>query len=661
VRWASSVASETLAGKAASELRRYPFVWLSLASASLMNKLLPKKRWHYLLLGALFLAGIGTLFSTRFLARDRKPVALNAMLLQMRSDPALWTVTERDVSILILDIQRNNVAGLAIAPSGMFVSTRAGNRYFVSDNAGKLSSLALTYYQKGQTDAFPLAVVSEDIRSTGGWHMDLGLLLTIAFLSALGVQAFRANRGNGFGFSQTESSVVTFEDVIGAEEAKSALMDIKSYLKAPKDFTALGARAPKGVLLSGPPGTGKTQLAKALAGECKVHFIPATGGDFTAMFVGLGSMRVKSLFRKARKHAPCIVFIDEIDGVGRRTTTETGGASEAEGNRIINQILAEVDGFNSSSGVIVIGATNFPDAVDPALLREGRFDRKIQLKLPALADREALFRLYAKKVKTVGELGYARLARLTTGLTPAAIAYVVNHAALISARNQQRDVPMANFIEAIEVCRMGEVNGSSSALTESERERVAVHEAGHALIAQVMNVGRVEKVTILSRGGALGVTLVTQTEDKQLHLKSELQNRIQMLLAGRAAELITYDDASSGAASDLKEASRIALSMVATLGLSDKGTLFSLDALSVLDLKPDATIAVAQAETILAAQHQRCLATLRQLHGALLELTAKLVEHETVDGEEVARAIANARTAGTKGLNDATCTQQGTA
>jgi cell division protease FtsH len=195
---------------------------------------------------------------------------------------------------------------------------------------------------------------------------------------------------------------------------------------------------------------------------------------------------------------------------------------------------------------------------------------------------------------------------------------------------------------------MGEVNGSSSALTEGERERVAVHEAGHAIIAQVMNVGRVEKVTILSRGGALGVTLVTQTEDKQLHLKSELQNRIQMLLGGRAAELITYDDASSGAASDLKEASRLALSMVATLGLSDKGTLFSLDALSELHLKPDTTIAVAQAESVLATQNEQCLTTLRELHGALVDLTEKLVEHETLDGEEVAQAISNARTAGKK-------------
>lgn len=607
-----------------------------------MNRFVPKKQWHNLMLGALFLAGLCAVFSTWFLTRAQKPVAPNLVLQEMRSNPALWTATERDVSILVRDIQKDNVAGLVIAPSGMFVSTKVGQRYFVGDNAGKLSGIALSYYQKGQTEAFPLAVVGEDIGTPGGWRFALGLLLTIALFSAFGIQVFRVYRRNGFGFSQTES-VVTFDDVIGAAEAKAALMDIKSYLKTPKEFTALGARPPKGVLLSGPPGTGKTQLAKALAGECKAHFIPATGGDFSAMFVGLGAMRVKALFRKARKHAPSIVFIDEIDGVGRRTTTETGGASEAEGNRIINQILAEIDGFSSSSGVIVIGATNFPDAVDPALLREGRFDRKIQLKLPTVLDREALFRLYAKKVKTVGELGYTRLARLTAGLTPAAIAYVVNHAALISARNGQPDVPMDNFIEAIDVCRMGEVNGSSSVLTEAERKRVAVHEAGHAIIAQVTNVGRVEKVTILSRGGALGVTLVSQNEDKQLHLKSELQNRIQMLLGGRAAELMIYDDASSGAASDLKEASRLALSMVATLGLSDNGTLFSLDALSDLRLKPDTSLAVAQAESILAAQNENCLATLRDLRGALLELSEKLVEHETIDGDEVARAITSAR------------------
>ena len=608
-----------------------------------MNELFPKKRWQqYLLIGAALLTVcIGALLFHHFTQAKRQPVALNAMLQQMRSEPAIWTQTEHDVSVLILDMQKNGVAGAAIAPSGIFVTTKDGQKYFVSDYYGKFSELVLASYHKGQTDAFPLAVLAKDPRGVYDWRADIGLVLILFLLVALLIYGYRA-AGNGFKFAKN-NSLVTFDDVIGATEAKAALLDIMAYLKDPKGFADLGARPPKGVLLSGLPGTGKTQLAKALAGECKVNFIPATGGDFTAMFLGVGSMRVKSLFRKARKNAPCIVFIDEVDGIGRRTTTHNGGPAEAEGNRIINQILAEIDGFNASSGVIVIGATNFPDAVDPALLREGRFDRKIHVKLPDVMDREALFRLYAKKIKATDDIGYAQLARLTTGLTPAAIAYVVNHAALISTRSNKKQIGMDNFLEAIEVCRMGEINGSATAMTEAERERVAVHEAGHAIVAQVLGVGVVEKVTILPRGDALGVTLVTQSEDKKLHLKSEMENRIQMLLGGRAAEIIAYQDASSGAASDLKEASRLALSMVASLGLGDRGTLFSMDALAAFNIKPDITLAVAEAEAILVKQNDRCFAILHQYAAALGAVVSSLLERESIQGVEVVQAVTAVR------------------
>ncbi len=607
-----------------------------------MNKLIPTKRWQQLLVAgsAVLIVWLCFHFAAPVFTRPVQPTALNAMLQQMRIHPEAWTGVEGDISLVILDMQKNKVAGMAIAPAGLFISAKDGRKYFVADDHGRFSGLALSLYHKGQTDAFPLAVLARDPAEASGWRADSSSILTLVLLAGMGVYGVRL-LGGGFKFSKSDT-MVTFDAVIGVHEAKAALRDIQSYLKDPKRFTAFGARPPKGVLLSGPPGTGKTQLAKALAGECKVNFIAATGSEFSAMFLGVGSMRVKALFRKARKHAPCIIFIDEVDGIGRRTTTENGGPSEAEGNRIINQILTEIDGFNASSGVIVIGATNFPDAVDPALLREGRFDRKIYLKLPDVADREALFRLYAKPLQTEGELDFNQLARLTTGLTPAAIAYVVNHAALISARCENQRVPMAHFVEAIEVCRMGEVNGSATALTEAERERIAVHEAGHAIVAQVLGVGRVEKVTILPRGGALGVTLVTQKEDKQLHLKSELENRIQMLLGGRTAEILTYNDASSGAASDLKEASRIALSMVANLGLGDQGTLFNLEALAALNIKPDTAKAVAEAEALLATQNKHCFALLQQYDAALKELTAKLLERETIEGVEVAVAVANA-------------------
>jgi len=603
-----------------------------------MNRLFSRKRWHFLLLAAVLAAGAAAL-ALRLLPAATPP-ALNVMLQQMRDDPARWTRSEVDASMLILDLRKNAIAGAAMAPTGLFVSTKDGRDYFVADQSGRFSGLVVDAYHRDGTDAFPFAVLDKDA-AAHDWRGDLGLLLIFALIGVMAFQGYRASGGH-FKFARGQS-LVTFDDVVGASEAKAALKDIMAYLKDAKGFTALGARPPKGVLLSGPPGTGKTQLARALAGECKVNFIPATGGDFTAMFLGLGSMRVKSLFRKARKNAPCIVFLDEVDGIGRRSNTENGGPAEAEGNRIINQILAEIDGFEASSGVIVIGATNFPDAVDPALLREGRFDRKIAVKLPHVADREALFRLYASKLRTGGEIDFTQLARLTTGLAPAAIAYAVNHAALIAARNGQTEVEMAHLLEAIEVCRMGEVTGAADALTDAERERIAVHEAGHAVVAEVLGVGRVEKVTILPRGQALGVTLVTQKEDKQLHLKSELENRIQMLLAGRAAELVTYNDASSGAASDLKEASRIALSMVATLGLGDRGTLFSLDALQSLGMKPDTASAVAEAERVLATQNDRCLATLAEFGVALREIIERLLADETIDGEEVARAVAAVR------------------
>lgn len=602
-----------------------------------MNRLFSRKRWHFLLLAAVLAAGAAAL-AMRQLPTDAPP-ALNLMLQQMRDDPARWTRSEGDASMLIVDLRKNAIVGAAMAPAGIFVSTKDGRDYFVADQSGRFSGLLVDAYRRDGTDAFPFAVLDKD--AARDWRGDLGLLLIFGLIGVMAFQGYRASGGH-FKFARGQSAV-TFGDVVGAGEAKAALKDIMAYLKDAKGFTALGARPPKGVLLSGPPGTGKTQLARALAGECKVNFIAATGGDFTAMFLGLGSMRVKALFRKARKHAPCIVFLDEVDGIGRRSNTENGGPAEAEGNRIINQILAEIDGFEASAGVIVIGATNFPDAVDPALLREGRFDRKIAVKLPHVADREALFRLYAGRLRTGGEIDFAQLARLTTGLAPAAIAYAVNHAALIAARNDQTEVAMAHLLEAIEVCRMGEVTGAADALTEAERERIAVHEAGHAVVAEVLGVGRVEKVTILPRGQALGVTLVTQKEDKQLHLKSELENRIQMLLAGRAAELVTYNDASSGAASDLKEASRIALSMVATLGLGDRGTLFSLDALQSLGMKPDTASAVAEAERVLATQNERCLATLAAFGVALRQIIDRLLADETIDGEEVARAVAAVR------------------
>ncbi|HAF90148.1 MAG TPA: ATP-dependent Zn protease, partial [Pseudomonas sp.] len=332
------------------------------------------------------------------------------------------------------------------------------------------------------------------------------------------------------------------------------------------------------------------------------------------------------------------IFIDEIDGIGKRA--EQQRSSDAESNRIINQFLAELDGFDGSSGVLVLGATNFPNSLDPALVREGRFDRSIAVGLPGLDDREALFRLYAGRVRAEQDLDFAQLARNTVGLTPAAIAQIVNHAALLAARAGAGTVAMGHFVDAIETCRIGEKPAGVSPMSETERKRIAVHEAGHALVAAALKVGRVEKVTILPRGQALGVTLVTPVEDKRLHLHSELRARIQMLLAGRGAEQLYFHEVSSGAGQDLQEASKIALSMVGALGMSPSGSLLSLQAVRDAHIEFDSGEAIRAADDLLRQLERDCLALLQRIRPALDAITTRLLDEETVPGEAVYAAIA---------------------
>ncbi|KPC52851.1 AAA family ATPase [Amantichitinum ursilacus] len=550
---------------------------------------------------------------------------------QMRDEPALWTANERDVSTLLNDMESHQIAAAGVTAAGILVSTQAGDHYYVADKAGRFTPVVLNAYGKDAT--FPLM----SLEKSTFWNFQWSDLAALGIFAFMGVAIYRQFQG-GFRLLGKKTDV-TFADVIGAGEAKAAFNDVISYLKDPDSFAEIGARPPKGILLSGAPGTGKTRLAQAVAGECGVNFIATTGSDFTAMFYGVGVQRVKSLFRKARKNAPCVLFIDEIDGIGKRTSTAHGGAVEAEANRIINAILAEMDGFANNSGVIVIGATNFADHVDEALRREGRFDRKIQVRLPDLKDREALFDLYSKKIKAAPELDFAQMARLTTGLTPAAIAYIVNHSALVAARANKHSVEQEHMMEALEVCRIGEDTGGGDAMTPDERERIAVHEAGHAILAKVLNTGRLEKVTILPRGPALGITLVTPEQDKHLHRRSELENRIKMLLGGRCAELLLAHEASSGASSDLKEASKLALTMVATLGLGDTGRLLNYEAVGEMRLPFNSDRALDEANDLLERLHGETEALLLHYSAALKAVTRELLEHETIAGDVVIRAV----------------------
>ncbi|GAA5784720.1 ATP-dependent metallopeptidase FtsH/Yme1/Tma family protein [Chitiniphilus shinanonensis] len=566
----------------------------------------------------------------------------------MRDDPDAWFAAERDLSTLGRDLDGGRVATLGLARNSVLVSTRDGARYFVQD--GDATPVAQWVLNRYRDRAAPFQVVMLNNVSYKGAGGDAGNVLEVVgrslnillMLGLLGVTVWMVRGGNvgGRQYDLNLKVETTFDDVIGAKEAKHALQDIAAFLKTPESFAALGARPSAGVLMSGPPGTGKTLLARALAGECGVSFISASGSDFTSKFYGVGPMKVKALFKAARKHAPCILFIDEIDGIGKRTSSGNGPA-ESEGNRIINQVLVEMDGFAPGDGVIVVGATNLVDNVDEALLREGRFDRRVHVKLPDVIDREGIFRLYSGKVKTEPGIDYEQLARLTTGLSPAAVASIVNQATLLAAKAGKASVGQHEFQEAIEISRMGEVNGAVRALTEAERERVAVHEAGHAVIAQLLGVGRVEKVTILPRGGALGVTLVSPPEDRHLHRKSELEHRIVMLLGGRCAELLTYGEASTGAAHDLQEASRIALAMVAQYGFGGSGSLFNLAAIDNPALvQPEMGNAIEEAKQLLSRLEEQCSAHLTSHAGALRHIVAELLDKETVPGETVARAVA---------------------
>ena len=567
-------------------------------------------------------------------APDAPPEDPSAAMLQAleRSTDA-WTANRRDLSTLVGDMRNERIASAALSTHGIYVSTVDGQHYWLADQSGRIGETILRDYASGAR-LFPVALFDTD--GERRWY-DVALgqwPFLLLLLAALGFGAWQLRPYP----TLKQGTGVRFADVIGASEAKLALQDVTAYLRDPVAFAALGARPPKGVLLTGEPGTGKTQLAKALASECEATFIQVSGSDFSSMYFGVGIQKVKSLFRNARKHAPCIIFIDEIDGIGRRS--ETSRSSDAEGNRIVNQFLTELDGFAADSGVLILGATNFPNSLDPALVREGRFDRSIAVGLPSLAEREQLFRLYAGKIKACAEVDHPQLARNSVGLTPAAIAYIVNHAALLAARSLRGEVLMQDFVDALETCRIGEQPVGASALSASERTRIAVHEAGHAIVAAALNCGRVEKVTILPRGQALGVTLVTPAEDKRLHLQSELRARIQMLLAGRVAEQLHFHEVSSGAGQDLHEASKIALSMVGALGMGPTGSLLSLQAVRDAHLESDPRAALQAADELLQQLEGECLKLLQRLKPALDRISARLLEEETVAGEEVLAAVA---------------------
>ncbi|MBM3271304.1 MAG: ATP-dependent zinc metalloprotease FtsH [Candidatus Sericytochromatia bacterium] len=412
------------------------------------------------------------------------------------------------------------------------------------------------------------------------WWVSLLSTILVPVLIIVGLWIFMlrqaqsgSNQAISFGKSRAKMMVdnkpkLTFADVAGIEEAKSELQEIVDFLKSPEKFQALGARIPKGVLLVGAPGTGKTLLAKAIAGEAGVPFFSISGSDFVEMFVGVGASRVRDLFDQAKKHSPCIVFVDEIDAVGRQRGAGLGGGHD-EREQTLNQLLVEMDGFEPNTSVIVIAATNRPDILDVALMRPGRFDRQIVVDQPDVKGREEILKVHVKNKPLAAEVDLNILARRTPGFTGADLQNMANEAALLAARYNRKEVLMEDFEQAIDKVIAGPER-KSRIITEKEKEIIAYHEVGHALVAKVLpHSDPVHKVTIVSRGMALGLTMTLPEEDRVLTSKSQLLDRITMMLGGQVAERLKFDEITTGASNDLERATEVARRMVTEFGMSD--------------------------------------------------------------------------------------------
>ncbi len=497
--------------------------------------------------------------------------------------------------------------------------------------------------------------VRYESQDAGMWVTILSSWLPMVFFVFLFLMFMRqAQSGGGklFAFGKSKHRVlsedsrkVTFADIAGIEEAKSELHEIIEFLKDPKKFTRLGGRIPKGVLLMGPPGTGKTLLARGVAGEAGVPFLSISGSDFVEMFVGVGASRVRDLFEQGKKRAPCIIFIDEIDAVGRQRGAGLGGGHD-EREQTLNQLLVEMDGFESNSGVIIVAATNRPDVLDPALLRPGRFDRRIVVPSPDVRGREAILKVHTRKVPLADDVHLDRLARGTPGFVGADLENIVNEAALGAARKDQDQVCMADLEEAKDKVLMGTAR-RSIVMNEHERELTAYHEAGHAIVAKSLpGADPLHKVTIIPRGLSLGMTQQLPSEDRYTASKSYLLNRLTILMGGRVAEMLTFGEESSGAGQDIKMATEQARRMVAQFGMSILGPIHMDQASELVFLGKDLTshseVSEATAQRvdreikrmILESQDQAAH-ILTERADALKALAAALLEKETLDGDSV--------------------------
>ena len=498
----------------------------------------------------------------------------------------------------------------------------------------------------------------EEIEQTSLLVDILGWVLPILIFLALGQymskkMADKLGGGNSMMFGLGGNSNVKvyvqstegihFSDVAGEDEAKESLQEVVNYLHDPSKYQEIGASMPKGILLVGPPGTGKTMLAKAVAGESNVPFFSISGSEFVEMFVGMGASKVRDLFKQAKEKAPCIVFIDEIDAIGqKRSGGQYGGNDERE--QTLNQLLTEMDGFESNNGVIILAATNRPESLDPALTRPGRFDRRVPVELPDLKGREAILQVHAKKIKVAEDVDFNKIARMASGASGAELANIVNEAALRAVRDGRKFATQADLEESIEVVIAG-YQKKNAIMTDHEKRIVAYHEIGHALVAaKQTNSAPVQKITIVPRtSGALGYTMQVDEGNHVLMSKEEIENKIATFTGGRAAEEVVFGSVTTGASNDIEQATKLARAMITRYGMSDDFDMVALETVTNQYLGGDASLACSaetqtkidqQVVALVKREHQKALDILRENRTKLDELANFLYEKETITGEE---------------------------
>ena len=508
-----------------------------------------------------------------------------------------------------------------------------------------------------------ISTTGEEVEQTSllmsilGWVLPLILFIGIGQLISRNMMKKMGGDGNSmmFGMGKSNAKVyvqssegIRFADVAGEDEAKENLQEVVNYLHDPTKYKEIGASMPKGILLVGPPGTGKTMLAKAVAGESNVPFFSISGSEFVEMFVGMGASKVRDLFTQAKEKAPCIVFIDEIDAIGqKRSGGQYGGNDERE--QTLNQLLTEMDGFEGNNGVIILAATNRPESLDPALTRPGRFDRRVPVELPDLKGREDILKVHAKKIKIAEDVDFNKVARMASGASGAELANIVNEAALRAVRDGRRFATQADLEESIEVVIAG-YQKKNAIMTDHEKKVVSYHEIGHALVAALQtHSAPVQKITIVPRtSGALGYTMQVEEGNHYLMTKEEMENKIATLTGGRAAEEVVFGSITTGASNDIEQATKLARAMITRYGMSDDFGMVALEAVTNQYLGGDTSLACSadtqtkidqQVVALVKQQHEKALKILTDNRGKLDELAKHLYEKETITGEEFMRIL----------------------